>query len=316
MFSRHVEFLLEDKNTKEVRNLLTDDDFLRKRLLKAASECRQYGKQISSALTTFETARNTLTSSNSTKITRSELYSKALRGDIHPESVMIRDLLLIIKKSNSATALQLLDKLLNLNCLGDEKIREKIQPLRDAIKVLVDESDKKKLTSEFDIAENALRTTAISRRVQMSEHKAGLTGKDSEYSKLILKVHDILLEYFADTFIPMKHIFLHEVFFYDDIFPHKQVFMPQQRTAVEDALAKPSVYLNCECCEVDTESGENIMRGSNPPTSIAYQMYLESGALINAFDLYKAFQTMLADSQADNDEDDEDEDRIDQPTAQ
>lgn len=307
---------MEDKNTTEVRSLLTDDDFLRKRLVNAVSECINYGKQISCALTTFETARNTLTSSNAAKISRSELYSKALRGDIHPQSVMIRDLLLIIKKSNSATSLQLLDKLLDPDCIADSEIRGKLQPIRDSIKVLVDESDKKKLTSEYDIAENALRTTAISRRVQMSEHKAGLTGKDSEYSKLIAKVHNVLLDYFTEVFVPMKHLLLHEIFFYENISPHKEVFMPRQRTAVEDALAKPSEYLACECCEIEESSGENIMRGSNPASSIAYQLYLQGGALINAFDLWRAFQSVLDDSQADEDEDDTDDDKFDVKTAQ
>ena len=36
------------------------------------------------------------------------------------------------------------------------------------------------------------------------------------------------------------------------------------------------------------------MLPSNPPTSIMYQLYLESGALINVGDLYSAFNAMVA----------------------
>lgn len=317
---RLIELALDDRDTSEVRNLVSDDEYLRKRILDAIHECMEYGEQISCAVAAFETARNTLTSSNTAKITRSDLYTKTLRGDMHPESTLVRDLLLIVKKSNSATSLQLLDKLLATDCIGDSKIRERLKLLRDAIKGLVDESDKKKLTSEFDISENALRTTAISRRVQMSEHKASMTGKDSEYSKFILKLHDLLAGYFSKAFLPVKDLFLHEVFFYDSLRPHQDVFMPKQRAAVEEALANPSEYLRCECCVTDAESGHNVMNSSNPTSSIAYQLYLDGGALINAFDLWTAFHSGLqADPYADEDDDDSGEDsseKIDEKTAQ
>ena len=85
---------------------------------------------------------------------------------------------------------------------------------------------------------------------------------------------------------------------------------------MEQALSKPSEFLGCECCEPDIgddESQESVLKSSNPPTSILYQLYLESGALINGFDLWSAFYSVIAGVDADEDEANA---KVDKATAQ
>lgn len=42
------------------------------------------------------------------------------------------------------------------------------------------------------------------------------------------------------------------------------------------------------------EDGEEVgIRSTQPPASIIYQLYLESGALINIFDLWSAFYQVI-----------------------
>jgi len=70
-------------------------------------------------------------------------------------------------------------------------------------------------------------------------------------------------------------------------------------------LSQPQDYLACSCCT--SADGEEVgIRGTQPPTSIIYQLYLESGALINIYDLWSAFYSVIAG----------DEEDFDVPTAQ
>ena len=65
--------------------------------------------------------------------------------------------------------------------------------------------------------------------------------------------------------------------------------MPTPRRAIERALSAPHDYLNCECCE---GSGDTLSP-SQPATAILYQLYLESGAIINIADLWAAFNAIV-----------------------
>lgn len=71
-----------------------------------------------------------------------------------------------------------------------------------------------------------------------------------------------------------------------------QVFAPRSRSTVERALSRPQDYLGCECCTA--QDGEEVgIKSTQPPGSIIYQLYLESGALINIFDLWSAFYQVI-----------------------
>lgn len=203
---------------------------------------------------------------------------------------------------NSASLLKLLDTVLIIPIASD--LHADLTSLRTKIHSLVGETTTS-LTSEFDTATSSLRGTAVSKKIQLSEQKAGLTKKDSAYSKLVQEVHGQFEDYFADMLRGTEDLFLHEVFFFDDLALHKDVFAPAPRDTVEQALSKASDFLGCECCEPDIAEDsveESVLKGSNPPTSILYQLYLESGALINGFDLWSAFYSVIAGVDADEDD--------------
>ena len=179
-----------------------------------------------------------------------------------------------------------------------------------------------KLTSEFDVVSTTLRSTAVSKKIQANAHKSGLSKNDAVYSQLVQKVHGALHSYFDATLRPVADVFLHEVFFYDLVSPHKDVFAPRARATVERALSRPVDYLGCECCELNEDeeaaaAGEvGTMKRSHPPTSIAYQLYLEGGALINGFDLWNAFRSVLMGEDVEDDEQDKEEEKVGEDTAQ
>jgi origin recognition complex subunit 3 len=94
-------------------------------------------------------------------------------------------------------------------------------------------------------------------------------------------------------------LFLSEVFMYDLKSPHTEVFQPKPRFAVERALASPHDYLGCECCS-GVDGNPAALSATQPATAIVYQMYLESGTLINVSDLWSAFNAIAGDGTEEN----------------
>ena len=92
--------------------------------------------------------------------------------------------------------------------------------------------------------------------------------------------------------------------------------MPAPRRAIERALSAPHDYLNCECCEGGGKGDAAALSSSQPATAILYQLYLESGALINIADLWAAFSAVVGTEGEEEkgeaekkDDDDDDEER-------
>ena len=107
------------------------------------------------------------------------------------------------------------------------------------------------------------------------------------YSNLLDELTDLLEEYLK--FENPLDQFLHEIWIYDSKSPYREVFTPKPRHAIERALSVPHDYLGCTCCKASEEG----LSSSQPPTAILYQLYLETGSLINVFDLWSAFYAIV-----------------------
>ncbi|CAN7989232.1 unnamed protein product [Ixodes hexagonus] len=103
-------------------------------------------------------------------------------------------------------------------------------------------------------------------------------------------LRDEFAGYFGEAFselCPPSQLPLHEVLYYDDAASLKQYFVPSPRSVLHSALAKPHTYLKCECCQ---NIGAAEMSPSLPDLSLSYKLHLESGKLINLYDLMQAFR--------------------------
>lgn len=221
-FRRFVERKLGNGDIAEVSKLLEDDDHVRSTVAASAAECRSYAIEVGQALSVLEIARSC--QANQNHIPRYELYAKALSGELHGDTPIVRDLLLSMKKMNSGSLLNLLDKITAE--VQVPYLVENMLPLRESIKTLVEQSEeagKKTLTSEFDVSKSTLRDTAVSKRIYLGEQKSSLTKQDTEYSKLVRQVHDAAEAYFGASLKGLQELFLHELFFYDLISPHRDV---------------------------------------------------------------------------------------------
>ena len=145
------------------------------------------------------------------------------------------------------------------------------------------------LRSSYDIQHSNLRTTVVAQKVELSRHAAKVTSEEAAYTKVIDKFIVELEDFFGSRFINPRELFLHELFIYDAKSLHREVFMPRPRFAIERALSSPHDYLGCDCCD----SGAGGLSASQPATAIVYQLYLESGSMINTADLWSAFWTIM-----------------------
>ncbi|KAF8856979.1 hypothetical protein BDZ45DRAFT_691317 [Acephala macrosclerotiorum] len=199
------------------------------------------------------------------------------------------DLISFLKKIRGA--IQNGSSEMDLDGWADEESEflEEIASLQSQASSLADQASKsgKPIRSSYAIRNQGLRTTVIAQRVQLSYEESMLTEQDKQFTALVDKLNDRLKEYFLVG--SPKDIFLHEVWLYDSMLPYRDVFTPAPRARIERALSAPYDYLKCDCCE----SVEGLS-STHPATAILYQMYLETGSLINIFDLWSAFFEMAS----------------------
>lgn len=154
------------------------------------------------------------------------------------------------------------------------------------------------LRSEHDIHHHTLRTTIIAQKVSLSHHTSALSPQDLAYSELVARVSTQLTKFLQTNLIDPRTLFLHEILIYDLKSPHRDVFMPKPRLAIERSLSTPHDYLGCDCCA----GLDSALSPSQPPTAVLYQLYLECGALINAADLWAAFYAVMGNEESENEE--------------
>ncbi|KAK5019715.1 Origin recognition complex subunit 3 [Cryomyces antarcticus] len=292
-FRRYAEDCLELGEGELVRSMLQDDQSLFEQVIQNLTSGQQVMHQIVDAVELLFVIRSHIP--RIADLPRSALYVKAAAGELDMRSSMMRDLLLSVKKSSSDVLSALLEDVVALN---DKKLSSAVKNLQAQLKKLLDSSQgtSTPLRSEHDLHHSTLRTTVVAQKVELRKQKSNLSKKDSAYSELLKQFYDLIEIYFSDTLINPKDLFLHEVFLYDLKSPHRDVFMPKPRFAIERALSAPHDYLDCECCVPAGERlDEATLSFTQPATAILYQLYLESGSLINVSDLWSAFNAILND---------------------
>ncbi|SLM37765.1 Origin recognition complex, subunit 3 [Lasallia pustulata] len=281
-FRRFADDLLESKGFESVRRLLDDDSFLHDLVVQRLNQGQEALRNLVNGLEIIDTIQACIPSR--TPIPWSELYTKAMSGELS-SSTILKDILLSVKKMPSDDLSAMLDKLSGFPSLSISKSRQDLGKLIGQSK-----NGAVPLRSEHDIRHESLRTTIVAQKVELNKQKSNLSKQDTAYSGIVNHVAAILRESFSSSLINPQELLLHESFIYDLKSPYRDVFTPKPRFAIERALSCPHDYLGCSCCD----ASNNGLSSTQPPTAILYQLYLESGALINISDLWSAFQTIVS----------------------
>jgi origin recognition complex subunit 3 len=178
----------------------------------------------------------------------------------------------------------------------DAKLRDSLMSQLADLDKLREDADKLGIAprSKYSGQRKVHRTTVIAQRVQLSKDTAALRDEDKRLTTTIDAVVDLLIT--ALDAPPPSRVFLSECWIYDSRSPARDVFVPRPRLIFERGLTRPHDYLGCECCK----PGESGLQSTLPPLSILYQLYMETGSLINVADLWTAYQGLV--SQIEDDE--------------
>lgn len=299
-FRRHCDILLEEERTVRVRDLLNNNQVLLKEATARVSDVQQCIFKMMPALRVLHKTLciiNDASSTSSPSISR--LYMIAIAGRLTTDSSLLRSTLLTIRKSPQKTILQLsaLLEIADLPTLFSERFQEMHRNLIQLASSAAAHNEP--LRSADDIQSSTLRTTVVAQKVELSKQKATLSKRDQAYTALVRRMSDTLEAYFNTALTDPKMLLFHELVIYDLRSPYRETFTPRPRHAIERALAAPHDYLDCECCAPDAKKGDGgtdatILSSSQPATAVLYQLYLESGSLINVYDLWQAFRAVMA----------------------
>ena len=301
-FRVHCRTLLDQGDAKKVRELLDSDQALLSMIKDKIFLGFESLRSIHFATTLTQSLLKTLP--GQPQPAQSKLYLQALSGKLKGSS-MLRSMLLSIRKCPSTTVTQCFDILARTPLPSN--ISKRFTSLHSEYTSLLQTlSDANQtLRSEDDLANSTLRTTVVAQKISLSKQKSTLSKEDAAYTALLRRFTDLLEEYFAHVLInPKQDLPFHEIFLYDLKSPHRETFTPRPRHAVERALAAPHDYLSCDCCapnkhgaEGEDEDEEATLSATQPATAILYQLYLESGNLINVSDLWQAFRAVMGDEE-------------------
>lgn len=266
-------------------SLLENDELLFEQALKHFEAGQQNMRQIFQAVGLIHSC---LQHTQGTKKTSfSDLSVHALSGELN-ESPIVDDMLAIVRALDSEKLGEVLEALpkdmFDQTPLGE--IQAELRTLQEKY------TEFGPLRSEYNINSSVVKTTVVQQRIQLSKGKANLPEQDIEYTNILDRLIGALQEYFAETLIPPQDLFLHEAFLFDLRNPLKETFGPRPRFAIERAMASPFDYLFSS----PDASGTRIS-AKQPATAILYQLYLESGALVNVHDLWQAFYAVFENDQ-------------------
>ncbi|TLD22808.1 hypothetical protein PspLS_07583 [Pyricularia sp. CBS 133598] len=305
-FRDEVEDAVDEGGSRlgHARSLLEDDDYLRSQIQEHMTKRRVWVRKLSRSLQLIVDGGLTATEFTS-------LYVSAVANglDLAARQVGVIDTIRAMSPEELIAALEKILDLVKSEVSGGAQTSDKegtaaessatlfIQSL-DTIRSLQAraEDNDTTLRSKYSTQGRILRTTVVAQKVQLSRDTAALTEDDKEYSDVVDRLTDYLVD--ALSCQAADELFLHEAWLYDSESPHGAVFVPTPGVTTERALARPHDYLACSCCPANGGLGPTL-----PATSILYHMYQEAGPLVNVADLWTAFSALVV-----GDEDDAEED--------
>ncbi|KAL3475337.1 origin recognition complex subunit 3 N-terminus-domain-containing protein [Aspergillus californicus] len=287
-FREYCEVLVEDGHTRRVRDLLEDDKYLIRHAFQLVKTGQQSMRDMFQAVKFVSMLLKDLNIPKKSSI--SELSIRALSGELH-DSPFLEDILVASQKPNSTQFEHLLPHVPEFMT----KLPDFPSIKTDFESLLQTYNGPDPLRSEHDSQNFVIGTTIVQQRVKLNKGKAKLPEECIKYTRIIDRFHALLGFYFETTLVRPQELALHEAFLLDMRNPIKEVFAPRPRFAIERALSNPFDYL------MHTSEKSDIgISAKQPPTSILFQLYLESSALVNIYDLWQAFHAVFESDQSDN----------------
>ncbi|UNI15075.1 Origin recognition complex subunit 3 [Purpureocillium takamizusanense] len=303
-FRSHVERAVElgdESSLRHARSLLEDDEYLLARLQDSNEDRRRWVERLLRALLVREAA-----GAQRGVFSRAYVNAMADGVDTSEESgvaesirrMSVEELSVLLRR-----ALGLLtegDPRLNLAPASDDadlRLQTALRAHAAELEALRETAQSQGFTlrSKYSGQSKVMRTTVIAQRVQLSQDSAALRDEDKRLTEIVDDVARLVATHFGVT--GPGDVLFSEGWTYESRSPAREVFVPRPRAAFERSLGRPHDYLGCSCC-APSEGG---IQATLPATAVLYQLYLETGSLINVADLWAAFDALVSGGDGDGD---------------
>ncbi|XP_057339498.1 origin recognition complex subunit 3 [Microplitis mediator] len=145
--------------------------------------------------------------------------------------------------------------------------------------------------ASLEITTEEVQTLTPTSKLSRTSFREKLLNKAQEHSKSPFKhAQAELMNYLNNLMmIHLKNpnrLPASEIFCFSDANAGKHHLRGSLRAAIHMGLNDPSIYLNCDCCKLETDQ---TIQPTLPDLSIIYKLHLESRKLINMYDWLQAF---------------------------
>lgn len=329
-FQRHIEALVEE-DAGQAKALLEDDEALRllvQQCLVAMPQMsngkkkeiqhfpRSYRDDMLAILLRLEVLMAIANQTNEEPPSYVDLYLKAFEGALIDDPGTVDNVVEVFRYAKREDLLRALREVVGVlkRWEGEQAIEDFVESL-DALELLdslIREKFGDDVKSTYILSKEQtqqVRTTIVAQRVRLSTQKASVTAEELAHAEQYTRAVDAFVDILRSllVFPDPNTLLFNEIFLFSSRSPNRQVFTPRPRFTIEEALSNPHSYLDCECCA----STDGTLLSTNPPTAILYQLYLETGGLINIFDLWSAFYAVVSGAESNasaEDADDSEED--------
>lgn len=291
-FRDHVERAVEaggDKSLQHARSLLVDDEYLVGKVMENDTNRRRWVSRLLRSVLVREAA-------GEPKRALSEAYVEALAGPAEPNGLaegmrrmsadglwaLIGYVVGLLDEGDASVGLPAADE------DGDVELARLLSRLRAELGRLCRAAEEGGFTlrSKYSGGGKVMRTTVIAQRVQLSQDAAALRDEDRRLTEVVDEAAGALAGRLS-VWTGARAVFS-ECWAYGSRSPSQEALEPRPRAVFERSLGRPHDYLGCVCCGGAGAGGG--LRATLPATALAYQLYLETGSLINVADLWLAFE--------------------------
>lgn len=214
----------------------------------------------------------------------SDFVDAIRRQNIDQLQVFMKKVLIILREGDESLALGS-----SQNDESNDEFQTKMEQLLARLAELKSKAKEQgtSVRSKYSGHGKVMRTTVIAQKVQLSQDSAALSEQDKEMTEIVDVVTELCGQ--RNDEATGSDLLLSEGWLYDSRTPLRDVFVPRPRAAFERSLSRPHDYLTYSC----NQQGQDGIQGSLPVTSVLYQLYQETGSLINVADLWSAFATLM-----------------------
>lgn len=291
-------------------NILENDEFFKKRLLKQLPMIKSYWNRFYCFLGVLVIFIEDLPKNNLGKSLR-ELYPLCISTEITKidEFKEVVKLLKFTSREKFLIKIAKVRKVFQqyLHKNPDKRMERHLENL-DNMKINLEKADlsMKKVENSEQTSKNQLKGAPsrleMMEQLKHSAQERSANTPQSEYEEVLCQTIDHILIWFESFLCPVQNgpPFIETCLFADYQTARRQI-IGAPRGALHMALTNPHNYLQCECCITDNDQ----VLSTQPDVCIAYKLHLECGKFINLYDWLLAFKTVVQASENCEDPDDD-----------